>query len=215
VSLGSLDARSVDARPSAVRRNACLVIARDKSESNILPVPVSNWSEPKLLLPLNGQAQTRGRRTSAVYPVTEIAQTALLSRFMTGLLGCRSPRLAARQSFHRSVTSTYPSCVVFHSQHQCSQSTKPVSHAWARSQRGSLSATQLVRGRSMSVKANREPANGEHANSDDLLVVGPGVLGSYVGMLWQQQHSTATVTGQTNSTTNHDRYYITFNKQLL
>ena len=60
----------------------------------------------------------------------------------------------------------------------------------------------------MSVKANREHANGEHANGDDLLVVGPGVLGSYVGMLWQQQHSTGTVTGQTNSTTNHDRYYI-------
>ncbi|KAL0019454.1 hypothetical protein WJX77_002659 [Trebouxia sp. C0004] len=62
----------------------------------------------------------------------------------------------------------------------------------------------------MSVNANREHANGEHANGEhasgaDLLVVGPGVLGSYVGMLWQQQHSTATVTGQTNSTTNHDR----------
>ncbi len=181
----------------------------------MLPVPLPIWSEPKLLLPLNGQARTRGRRISVVYPVSEITQTALLSRFMTGLLGCRSPHPAARQSIHRSVTSVHPSCVVFHSQHQCSQSTKPVSHAWARSQRGSLCATQPVSGRSMSVKANREPANGDHANSDDLLVVGPGVLGSYVGMLWQQQHSTATVTGQTNSTTNHDRYCITSHKQLL
>ena len=131
--------------------------------------------------------------------------TALLSRFMTGLLGCRSPRLPARQSYHRSAITVHPSCFVFQSQHRCSQSTKPVSQAWARSRRGSL---RPVQGSSMSVKANREHANGEHANGDDLLVVGPGVLGSYVGMLWQQQHSTGTVTGQTNSTTNHDRYYI-------
>lgn len=40
----------------------------------------------------------------------------------------------------------------------------------------------------------------------DLLVVGPGVLGSYVGILWQQQHPSATVVGQTNSTANHARY---------
>ena len=179
----------------------------------MLPMPLPIWSAPKLVLPLTGQSRTRGRLTSAVQPVSEFAQTALPSRFMTGLLCGRSPLLAARQSFYRSVTSVYPSCVLFHSQHQCSQSTKPVSHAWARSQRGSLSATQPVRGRNMSVQANHELADGEHADSDDLLVVGPGVLGSYVGMLWQQQHSTATVTGQTNSTTNHDRYYIT--KQLL
>ncbi len=178
-------------------------------------MPLSIGFERKLLLRVNGQARTRGGRTSVLYIVSEIAQTALLSRFMTGLSGCRSPHLAPRQSFHRSVTSVYPSCVVFHSQHQCSQSTKLVSQAWARSQRGRLSATQPVRSRSMSVKANHEPATGEHANSDDLLVVGPGVLGSYVGMLWQQQHSTATVTGQTNSTTNHDRCYIAQNKQLL
>ena len=42
-------------------------------------------------------------------------------------------------------------------------------------------------------------------SGQDLLVVGPGVLGSYVGILWQQQHPSATVIGQTNSTTNHDR----------
>lgn len=43
-------------------------------------------------------------------------------------------------------------------------------------------------------------------SGQDLLVVGPGVLGSYVGILWQQQHPSATVVGQTNSTANHDRY---------
>jgi len=64
-----------EARSEKSERNACLVIARDKSESNMLPVPVPIWSEPKLLLPLNGQAQT-----SALYPDSEIAQTALLSR---------------------------------------------------------------------------------------------------------------------------------------
>lgn len=43
-------------------------------------------------------------------------------------------------------------------------------------------------------------------SGQDLLVVGPGVLGSYVGILWQKQHPSATVVGQTNSTANHDRY---------
>ena len=42
-------------------------------------------------------------------------------------------------------------------------------------------------------------------SGQDLLVVGPGVLGSYVGILWQKQHPSATVVGQTNSTANHDR----------
>ena len=42
-------------------------------------------------------------------------------------------------------------------------------------------------------------------SGQDLLIVGPGVLGSYVGMLWQQQYSSANVVGQTNSTTNHNR----------
>ena len=45
----------------------------------------------------------------------------------------------------------------------------------------------------------------EQPGGSDLLIVGPGVLGSYVGTLWQQQHPEATVIGQTNSTSNHDR----------
>ena len=43
------------------------------------------------------------------------------------------------------------------------------------------------------------------ASSSNLLIVGPGVLGSYVGILWQQQQPSAVVVGQTNSSTNHDR----------
>jgi len=37
------------------------------------------------------------------------------------------------------------------------------------------------------------------------LIVGPGVLGSYLGKLWLDEHPGATVVGQTNSTTSHDR----------
>ena len=39
--------------------------------------------------------------------------------------------------------------------------------------------------------------------SQQLLVVGPGVLGSYLGKLWLDAAGPGTVTGQTNSTANH------------
>ena len=42
-------------------------------------------------------------------------------------------------------------------------------------------------------------------SSHDLLVVGPGVLGSLVGKLWLESHPGATVIGQTNTTTSHDQ----------
>ena len=42
-------------------------------------------------------------------------------------------------------------------------------------------------------------------SSNDLLIVGPGVLGSYLGKLWLEEHGPGTVTGQTNSTANHGR----------
>jgi hypothetical protein len=42
-------------------------------------------------------------------------------------------------------------------------------------------------------------------SSNDLLVVGPGVLGSYLGKLWLEQYPDAAVVGQTNSDANHDR----------
>lgn len=40
---------------------------------------------------------------------------------------------------------------------------------------------------------------------DDLLVIGPGVLGGLVAARWATAHPTAAVVGQTNSTTAHDR----------
>lgn len=43
-------------------------------------------------------------------------------------------------------------------------------------------------------------------SSNGLLIVGPGVLGSYVGKLWLDQFGAGTVVGQTNTTNNHDRY---------
>ncbi len=44
-------------------------------------------------------------------------------------------------------------------------------------------------------------------NTHDLLIVGPGVLGSYLGAQWKGQYGDATVVAQTNSTTNHARYF--------
>lgn len=46
----------------------------------------------------------------------------------------------------------------------------------------------------------------EAPSSNDLLVVGPGVLGSYLGKLWLEEHPGAAVVGQTNSTSNHNRW---------
>lgn len=39
----------------------------------------------------------------------------------------------------------------------------------------------------------------------DLLIVGPGVLGSFLGTLWKQEYPDSTVTAQTNSESSHDR----------
>lgn len=46
------------------------------------------------------------------------------------------------------------------------------------------------------------------ASSRDLLIVGPGVLGSYLGTLWKQEFPDSTVTAQTNSDSNHDRLVL-------
>lgn len=40
---------------------------------------------------------------------------------------------------------------------------------------------------------------------NDLLIVGPGVLGSYAGKLWKEMHPDASVVAQTNTADNHDR----------
>lgn len=48
-------------------------------------------------------------------------------------------------------------------------------------------------------------AGGGQPGSHDLLVVGPGVLGSLAGKLWLESFPDATVVGQTNTTASHDR----------
>ncbi|KAI3433574.1 hypothetical protein D9Q98_003385 [Chlorella vulgaris] len=54
-----------------------------------------------------------------------------------------------------------------------------------------------------SVMAAAASNGGSVASSDRLLIVGPGVLGSYLGKLWMDEKGAGTVVGQTNSTTNH------------
>ena len=121
---------------------------------------------------------------------------------MTGLLGCRLHRLPGGQFAARSVTPAIHFCAPYQSQSSAS-----------RSKQFGILACDRSRTRPLRHKQRMQCSHGSnadtlatHTHADDLLVVGPGVLGSYVGMLWQQQHPTATVTGQTNSTTNHDRY---------
>ena len=41
--------------------------------------------------------------------------------------------------------------------------------------------------------------------SHDLLVVGPGVLGSFLGKLWKEAYPSSSVVGLTNTTNNHAR----------
>ena len=42
--------------------------------------------------------------------------------------------------------------------------------------------------------------------SHDLLIVGPGVLGSFAGKLWKEAHPQAQVVAQTNTASNHERW---------
>ena len=51
----------------------------------------------------------------------------------------------------------------------------------------------------------KEEAGISGYGGENLLVVGPGVLGGLVGKLYKETHSEAKVVGQTNSETNHGR----------
>lgn len=42
-------------------------------------------------------------------------------------------------------------------------------------------------------------------SGNDLLIIGPGVLGSYAGKLWREAFPGATVVAQTNTTASHER----------
>lgn len=85
--------------------------------------------------------------------------------------------------------------------HRCPASGS--AHRAARSMPPPLAATAQV------ADAAAGNASGSGAakapSSNDLLIVGPGVLGSYLGKLWLEQYPDATVVGQTNSDANHDR----------
>lgn len=48
-------------------------------------------------------------------------------------------------------------------------------------------------------------SDGKTPSSHDLLIVGPGVLGSYLGRLWLDEHPGAVVMGQTNTTDSHEK----------
>lgn len=52
---------------------------------------------------------------------------------------------------------------------------------------------------------NGEATEAAGASGRDLLIVGPGVLGSYVGRLWLEAFPGSTVVGQTNTISSHDR----------
>ncbi|KAF8059377.1 hypothetical protein HT031_005182 [Scenedesmus sp. PABB004] len=60
---------------------------------------------------------------------------------------------------------------------------------------------RLAAGRGSGVVAMAAADGGER----DLLIVGPGVLGSYLGVLWREAFPGAAVTAQTNSDANHER----------
>ena len=53
----------------------------------------------------------------------------------------------------------------------------------------------------MTPAATAQPTGSQSSNQ--LLICGPGVLGSYLGKLWIDDFGAGTVTGQTNSTNNH------------
>lgn len=57
--------------------------------------------------------------------------------------------------------------------------------------------------------ANGEATEAAGASGKDLLIVGPGVLGSYVGRLWLDTFPGSTVIGQTNTTASHERWVQT------
>ena len=55
------------------------------------------------------------------------------------------------------------------------------------------------------VAAAASASSAKSPSSEDLLIVGPGVLGSLLGKLWLDDHPGATVVGQTNTTNSHDK----------
>jgi len=82
---------------------------------------------------------------------------------------------------HHSLPATAPRAFV-----AASSSAAPASRLWAR--RSAIVAMAAV-----------------GASGNDLLIVGPGVLGSYAGKLWKESFPNTTVVAQTNTTGSHER----------
>ena len=126
-----------------------------------------------------------------------------ISRFMTSLLGCPvclSYRRAAFQCAFEATPCGTATCGF--SRRLSGDSLRP---ACDRSRSSRSHTFRQQHSMSHSLTTVQPTSSQPQSNGQDLLVIGPGVLGSYVGILWQQQHPSATVVGQTNSTANHDR----------
>ncbi|KAL4418741.1 hypothetical protein ABPG77_006414 [Micractinium sp. CCAP 211/92] len=67
----------------------------------------------------------------------------------------------------------------------------------------SLVVAQSGMERVVTAAATGNGSGGEGASSNCLLIVGPGVLGSYLGKLWVDSNGAGSAVGQTNSTNNH------------
>ena len=81
----------------------------------------------------------------------------------------------------------------------------PQQHAVRRSPRHARGAAQQAI-RLWTRRASIVAMAAAGASSHDLLIVGPGVLGSYAGKLWRESFPDATVVAQTNSDASHDRW---------
>jgi nucleoside-diphosphate-sugar epimerase len=68
-------------------------------------------------------------------------------------------------------------------------------------------SSELKRERAMSayLSSTIAASSSSTPSSNHLLVVGPGVLGSYLGKLWLDEHGPSTVVGQTNTTSSHEK----------
>lgn len=67
----------------------------------------------------------------------------------------------------------------------------------------SLVVAQSGMERVVTAAAASNSSGGAGPSSSRLLIVGPGVLGSYLGKLWVDSNGAGSAVGQTNSTNNH------------
>lgn len=100
----------------------------------------------------------------------------------------------------RPVLGSRPLATIPHNPHRLAQHLR-AGHARGAAQQALGGAPQRLWTRRASIVAMAAAG----ASSHDLLIVGPGVLGSYAGKLWKESFPDATVVAQTNTTGSHDR----------